>query len=55
MSFHSFLELEQAVFLVKLFGHIRVGVVLVEELDGMEAAAVDVKVNVTAVEIRGAG
>jgi hypothetical protein len=26
----------------------------VEELDGMEAAAVDVKVNVTAVEIRGA-
>ena len=54
VSFHSFLEFEQAVFLVKLLGHVRVGVMFVEELDGMEAAAVDIEVDVAAVEIRGA-
>ena len=54
VSFHSFLELEQAVFLVKLFGHVRIGVMLTEELDGMETATVDVEVNVAAVKIWGA-
>ena len=53
--FHSFLEFEQAVFLVKLTWHVRVRMALIEELDGMEAATVDVEVNVAAVEIRGAG
>ena len=38
----------------QLFGHVLVGVMFVEELDGMEAAAVDVEVDVAAVEIRSA-
>ena len=55
MLLHSFLEFEQAVFLVEMLRHVRVGVMFIEELDSMEAAAVDVEVNVAAVEIRGAG
>ena len=54
-ALHSFLEYEEAVFLIKLLRHVRVGVVFVEELDGMEAATVNVEVNVAAVKIGGAG
>ena len=43
------------VFLVELVWHIGVRMMLVEELNGMESAAVDVEVDIPAVEIRGAG
>ena len=36
-SFHSLFKLEQPVFLVKLLRHVRVRMMLVEELDGMES------------------
>ena len=68
MSFHSFLKLKQPVLLVELLRHIGVWVMLIEaldlwslategtqELNGMESAAVDVEMDIPAVEIRGAG
>ena len=55
MSFHSFLKLKQPVLLVELLWHIGVRVMLVEELNSMESAAVDVEVDIATVEIRGAG
>ena len=55
MSFHSFLKLEQSVLLVELVWHIGVRVMLIEKLNGMESAAVDVEMNIATVEIRGAG
>ena len=55
MSFHPFLKLKQSVLLVKLLRHIGVWMMLVEELNGMESAAVDIKMDIPAVEIRGAG
>ena len=36
-SFHSLFKLEQSVFLVKLLWHVRVWMMLVEELYGMES------------------
>ena len=36
-SFHSLFKLEQSVLLVKLLWHVRVRMMLVEELDGMES------------------
>ena len=41
--------------LVKLLRHIGIRVMLIEELNGMKTATVDVEVDVAAVEIRGAG
>ena len=55
MSFHSFLKLKQPVLLVELLWHIGVRVMRVEELNSMESAAVDVEVDIPAVEIRGTG
>lgn len=37
LLFHSLFKLEQPIFLVKLLWHVRVRVMLVEELDGMES------------------
>ena len=55
MLFHSFFENEQPVFLVILLRHIRIRMVFVEELDGVEAAPVDVEVDVATVEVRVSG
>ena len=52
--FHSFLKLKESVLLVKLLRHVRVWVMLVEKLNGMESAAVDIEVDVATVEIRDA-
>ena len=41
--------------LVKLLWHVRVRMMLIEELDSMKSTAVDVEVNIAAVEIGGAG
>ena len=50
-----FFKLKKTIFLVKLLRHIGVWMMLVEELNGMESAAVDVEVDIPAVEIRGTG
>ena len=50
-----FFKLKQSVLLVKLLRHIGVWMMLVEELNGMESAAVDVEVDIPTVEIRGTG
>ena len=52
---YSLFKLKQPVLLPKLLWHIGVWVMLVEKLYGMETAAVDVEVDIAAVEIRGAG
>ena len=41
--------------MVKLLRHVGIRVMLIEELNGMESAAVDIKMDIPAVEIRGAG
>ena len=41
--------------MVELVWHIGVRVMLIEKLNGMESAAVDVEMDIPAVEIRGAG
>ena len=41
--------------MVELVWHIGVWMMLIEELNGMESAAVDIKMDIAAVEIRGAG
>ena len=41
--------------MVELVWHMGVRVMHVEELNGMESAAVDIKMDIPAVEIRGAG
>ena len=63
--FISLFKFEQSILLVtlgsaawlvqELLGHIWVWMMLIEELNGMKTAAVDVKVDVATVEIRGAG
>jgi len=55
LSNNSFLKLKKTILLVKLLRHIGVWVMLIEELNGMESATVDVEVDIPAVEIRGAG
>ena len=55
MLSHSFFKLKESVLLVELLRHIGIRVVLIEKLNGMESAAVDVEVYVAAVEIRSTG
>ena len=52
---YSLFKLKQPVLLPKLLWHIGVWVMLVEKLYGMETAAIDVEMDIAAVEIRGAG
>ena len=67
-SNHSLFKLKKSILLVELLRHIGVWMMLIEaldlwslategtqELNGMESAAVDVEVDIPAVEIRGAG
>jgi len=51
ISFHSFLKLEESIFLIKLLRHIGIWVMLIEKLNGMESAAIDVEVYVAAVGV----
>ena len=55
MTIASFLKLKQTILLVKLFWHIGVWMMFVEKLNGMETAAIDVEVDIAAVEIWGTG
>ena len=50
--FYFFLKLKQTVRLVELLGHIGVGMVIVEKLDGMKATTVDIEMDVAKVEVR---
>ncbi len=43
--------IKKSVVLVELLWHVRVGMMFVEEFDGMETTAVDVEMDVAAVEI----
>ena len=43
------LKLKQTVRLVELLGHIGVGMVIVEKLDGMKATAIDIEMDVAKV------
>lgn len=49
--FYFLLKLKQTVRLVELLGHIGVGMVIVEKLDGMKATAIDIEMDVAKVEV----
>ena len=51
MLLYFLLKLKQTVCLIELFRHVRVGMVIVEKLDGMKATAIDIEMDVAKVEV----
>ena len=52
MLLYFLLKLKQTVCLIELFRYVRVGMVIVEKLDGMKTTAIDIEMDVAKVEVR---